>query len=79
MTFQAWNGPGFNPRLSNHWAIPGPDRTDCRWRHPWAKIMMPSHTRANARAKSITFSLLCTAPPRLSRAFADEATRVGVG
>src|SRR4051794_400849 len=51
VTAHAWSGPGFRPRLSNQFAIPGPDWIAFTCRHPWAKIMIPIHTRASSRAK----------------------------
>ena len=51
VTVHACTGPGFRPRLSNQLAIPGPDWIDFTCRQPWAKIMIPTHTRASRTAK----------------------------
>ncbi len=75
VTFQAWIGPGLRPRLSNQFAIPGPERVDCRCRQPWAKIMIPSHTRASANARFTTSMSFTGLPLRLG----CEATRSDVG
>ena len=68
VTFQAWNGPGFSPRLSNQFAMPGPDRSALRCRQPCMNTMKAIQILATSSARLIasdspyTFASRCWLP-----------------
>ena len=57
LAVQAWNQPGFIPRLSNHRPVPAIFPPPKMWLTPWAMKTAPMATRKTRRARSTAWTL----------------------